>query len=295
MKKALVAGVILISLTAAQQKRGRRGPDSGIFHTEVPVHRYDLILCRAEAEAVTASVLAYEDLEGYIDYGSGRTELVPFPKGKPVEIIIKGLHANSAYTYRLYSGVPGAAAYVQSDAYTFHTQRAPGVAFTFAVQADSHLDENASPDVYTRTLNNMAAAAPDFLVDLGDTFMTDKRRDDYKQAFPQYLAQRYYFGLIGRTAPVFLALGNHDGEGGSRAGGGMAAWSLANRKLYFPNPEPDGFFTGNAKLEDYYAWTWGDALFVVLDPLAHQGWAPGERQLVLDAGQRTVSLVEEDA
>jgi len=36
---------------------------------------------------------------------------------------------------------------------------------------------------------------------------------------------------------------------------------------------PDSFFTGNVTpdpvsglLEDYYAWTWGDALFVVLDP-----------------------------
>ena len=119
----------------------------------------------------------------------------------------------------------------------------------------------------------MSAAPPDFLIDLGDTFMTDKRRGDFKQAFPQYIAQRYYFGLIGRTTPVFLALGNHDGEGGSRNGGGMSAWSIANRKNYFPNPEPDSFFTGDATrdpvsgmLEDYYAWTWGDGLFVVLDP-----------------------------
>lgn len=266
MKKALVTVAILISLAAAQQKRGRRGPDSGIFHTDVPAHRYDLILCRAEDEAVTASVLAYEDLEGFIEFGAGKAEVASFPKGRPVEIVLRGLHANSAYTYRLHFRSPGASSFGRSEAYTFHTQRAPGTAFTFAVQADSHLDENVSPDVYTRTLNNMAAAAPDFLIDLGDTFMTDKRRDDYKQAFPQYLAQRYYFGLIGRTAPVFLALGNHDGEGGARRGGGMSEWSIANRKLYFPNPEPDGFFTGNANLEDYYAWTWGDALFVVLDP-----------------------------
>ena len=141
------------------------------------------------------------------------------------------------------------------------------------MQADSHLDENVSPAVYTQTLTDMSAAAPDFLIDLGDTFMTDKRRTNFKLAFPQYLAQRYYFGLIGRSAPVFLALGNHDGEGGSRNGGAMSAWSIANRKKYFLNPEPDSFFTGNATpdpvsglLEDYYAWTWGDALLVVLDP-----------------------------
>ena len=266
MKKIAVLLIVLISLAYAQQKRGRRGPDSGIFRIEVPAHRYDLILCRAEAESVTASVLAYEDLEGFIDYGPGKTAVLPLSKDKPVNIVLEGLQANTAYTYRLHYRTPGAAAFEQSDASTFHTQRAPGAPFNFAVQADSHLDENVSPEVYTRTLNSMAASTPDFLIDLGDTFMTDKRRDDYKQAFPQYMAQRYYFGLIGRSAPVFLALGNHDGEGGMRGGSGMGEWSLANRKRYFPNPVPDRFFTGNATLEDYYSWSWGDALFVVLDP-----------------------------
>jgi hypothetical protein len=45
------------------------------------------------------------------------------------------------------------------------------------------------------------------------------------------------------------------------------------RKRYFPNPVPDSFYSGNATphpqaglLEDYYAWEWGNGLFVVLDP-----------------------------
>jgi hypothetical protein len=45
------------------------------------------------------------------------------------------------------------------------------------------------------------------------------------------------------------------------------------RKRYFPNPVPDAFYSGNATphplvgpLQDYYAWQWGDALFIVLDP-----------------------------
>ena len=249
---------------------GPRGPQNEIFHTQVPAHRFDVILGRAEADNVTASILAYEDLEGYIDYGAGKTPVTPLPKDKPVEIVLRGLRADTGYKYRLHFRKPGANTFEQSPEYGFHTQRRPGSAFSFAVQADSHLDENVAPEVYTQTLANMAAGGPDFLVDLGDTFMTDKRRTDFHQALPQYIAQRYYFGLIGRSAPVFLALGNHDGEGGSRAGGGpesMGAWSIGLRKLYFPNPTPDSFFTGNpAKLENYYAWTWGDALFLVLDP-----------------------------
>lgn len=53
----------------------------------------------------------------------------------------------------------------------------------------------------------------------------------------------------------------------------MAVWSATMRKNYFPNPIPNEFYTGNndkhrtlGHLEDYYAWEWGDALFIVLDP-----------------------------
>jgi predicted phosphodiesterase len=119
------------------------------------------------------------------------------------------------------------------------------------------------------------ADAPDFHLDLGDTFMTEKHRSR-ENAARQYLAQRFYFGQLSRAAPLFLVLGNHDGESprgyGSDADA-LAVWSCGMRKRYFPNPEPDGFFTGNTAkhpqaglLQDYYAWEWGDALFLVLDP-----------------------------
>jgi hypothetical protein len=103
-----------------------------------------------------------------------------------------------------------------------------------------------------------------------------EKHESRENAARQYLAQRYYFGQISRSAPLFLVLGNHDGEnprGGGRDPAGLAVWSNTMRKRYFPNPVPDGFFTGNTTrhpeaglLQNYYAWEWGDALFVVLDP-----------------------------
>jgi hypothetical protein len=111
-------------------------------------------------------------------------------------------------------------------------------------------------------------------VDLGDTFMTE-RHADRQAAARQYLAQRYYFGLLAQSAPLFLALGNHDGEGARRQRGveEPSAWALAMRTRYFPNPVPDAFYTGNTSpgpqahlLQDYYASRWGDALLIVLDP-----------------------------
>ena len=75
---------------------------------------------------------------------------------------------------------------------------------------------------------------------------------------------------------MFLILGNHDGEslrGRRGASDDIAVWSNTMRKRFFPNPIPDAFYTGNAAkhpeaglLQNYYAWEWGGALFIVLDP-----------------------------
>ncbi len=79
---------------------------------------------------------------------------------------------------------------------------------------------------------------------------------------------------MGHSVPVFLVLGNHDGEQPGKGGGdAMALWSNAQRKKYFPNPKPNAFYSGSATphpkaglLQNYYAFEWGDALFVALDP-----------------------------
>jgi phosphodiesterase/alkaline phosphatase D-like protein len=72
--------------------------------------------------------------------------------------------------------------------------------------------------------------------------------------------------------PLFLVIGNHDGELLSPSNNrknveDLSEWSVAQRQKYFSNPLPDGFYSGNSTpRQNYYAWTWGDALFVVLDP-----------------------------
>jgi predicted phosphodiesterase len=263
-------------------RAGKRGPQSEVFHTSVPEHPFDVILTRPTSQSVTASVLACEDMDGYLEYGAkqatytNKTSTFRFKKGEPRRIVLESLQPDTRYFYRLRHRPAGASDFAAGADGTFHTQRGRGSSFTFAVQADSHLDENANPDVYKITLTNALAGKPDFYIDLGDTFMTDKRRGDFRDAFPQYLAQRYYFGILCHSAPLFLVLGNHDGEGGSRHDGtrnSMAAWSNELRERFFPNPRPNGFYTGNGTsdpvlglLENYYAWEWGNALFVVLDP-----------------------------
>jgi hypothetical protein len=276
---ALLLLCAVLSLPAAERqgdgRRGRVQPGQTSRCNDVPAHGFDIILARPTSNSVTLSILAYENLDGWIVYGSQKgvyaqqTPRRQFGKGEPTEVLVSGLQANTQYFYQFRS------TRTNSSEFTFHTARLPGNTFTFTVTADSHLDEQTDPLIYQRTLANASAEAPDFHIDLGDTFMTEKY-PNREEAARQYLAQRYYFGQLSHSAPLFLVLGNHDGESPRGRGtdtDGLAVWSNTMRKRYFPNPVPDGFYTGDAMrhpqaglLQDYYAWEWGDALFLVLDP-----------------------------
>ena len=282
MKLLTYIYLLVCGLAVAQDavnKQGRKGGSRQPVQTSqcnnVPAHPFDLILCRPTAQSITVSVLSYDDVDGFIAYGTeagklnAKTAKRQFKKGEPVEIVLSSLAPNTQYHYQFRS------ARANSAEFAFHTARPPGTPFTFNVTADSHLDERTVPSIYQATLVGVRAGKPDFHIDLGDTFMTEKH-PDRESAARQYLAQRYYFGQTCQSVPLFLVLGNHDGEsprGRGDASESLAVWSNMMRKRYFPNPVLDGFYTANATrhpaaglLQDYYAWQWGDALFVVLDP-----------------------------
>jgi hypothetical protein len=250
------------------------------------------VLGRPTDHSMNVNIVPGEDLTLFAEYGEtavlSRTTEVSARAGVPVNILISGLEPDTGYAYRLCSGNDSGTAPRCGPEYSFHTQRSPGSSFVFDVQADSHLDEKSSAALYRQTLENELEDKPDFLIDLGDTFMTDKLSVKNEQAYlDQYLSQRSYFDTIGHSVPLFLVLGNHDGEAGyaqDEKSHDIAPSSLRLRKMYFPNPEPDGFYTGNAATggltglrEDYYGWEWGDALFVVIDPYWYTMAKPGGR------------------
>ena len=215
-------------------------------------------------------VLAWTNTDAVVRYGpdpgslAGSGTSVVLRCGVPSDVVIDGLAPDSAYQYRLSArAVTGTDGTPLREDGRFHTQRAPGRSFVFTVTADSHLDDNTTADIYLQTLRNALGDGPDFHIDLGDTFMTGKRRDRPEDALPQYLAQRYYFGQLCHSAALFLVLGNHDGESVP-----SMACATRMRTLYFPNPRPDAFYTGSAD-QNYYAWRWGDVLCIVLDPFRY--------------------------
>ncbi len=249
---------------------------------------FDVILSRPTDSSVTLSVMTQKSMEVSVRFGPpGATEfrelqvrsLLP---DRPAEWVLEGLEADRRYEYQLRAKKGKSSDFETLSTHFFRTSRQPGSTYAFAIQADSHLDQATRVDVYEKTLEVIRSEEPDFFVDLGDTFMTDKF-PDFRDAMPQYLAQRYFLGQVARSSPLFLVLGNHDGERGDRFDGGfdsMPGWANALRKQLFPNPEPDRFYTGNdvetrplGRLQNYFAWTWGDATLIVLDPF----WPTRER------------------
>lgn len=278
----LFFSLILFPAALIAQKGNHQGNEgnnaTGFFHNETPEHLYDIILSRPTSTSISFSLMSSEELDGYFMYGksmgllNNKTKALHFEKGKPLITELKSLEAGMRYYYRFVFSRADEKTEQQSAICFFHTQRAKDEKFVFTIQADSHLDENCSTDMYRQTLKNMAADSADFLVDLGDTWMTDKYRNDFKESLKQYITQRYYFGLLCHSSPLFLTLGNHDGEtgrGNNRPGEeNMTAWATATRKKNYANPRPDEFYSGSGD-ENYYAWEWGNALFIVLDPFRY--------------------------
>ena len=254
--------------------------------------RLSVVLGRASDKTVTLSLLAAEAMEAVIELGTTPGKYarkigpLTLPKGEPVEVVVDKLTANTEYFYRLQSRFLKASggAFTARPECRFATQRAPGSSFIFTIQGDSHPErpQSSHPDLYARTLQAAAAERPDFHICIGDDFSVDKVRTVSPAALAQpYLLQRPFLGLIGQQAGVFLMNGNH--EQGSlfnyqqtdeRRDVAVGVQKARNR--LFPTVGPDGFYTGGAEtlkdigpLKTYCAWTWGDALFVILDNYWH--------------------------
>jgi hypothetical protein len=248
---------------------------------------FNILLGRPTDDSITVNVIPDDDGEISFEYGTAsgvygyQTSATSCTVDVPVEVVIGGLASNTRYYYRLRFRAASGDPWTAGGEHSFYTQRAPGSTFTFTIISDSHMNGGGgNVSLYEQTLDNVNDDHPDFHFDLGDTFWMDGVTSA-AVANQRYLAQRQWMGAISHSASVFVATGNHENEEGWNFDdtNSKALLSVNARKLYYPNPIPDSFYTGNTDTlaqidgdhlrEDYYAWEWGDALFVVIDPFQY--------------------------
>jgi hypothetical protein len=266
-----------------QQLEGVRGAGDASVEVVVP-QVTNVVLGRPTDTSIALNVLAAKDVDATVSYGTSTDALsemtAPFsaPKGEPQEVVLEELAPNTRYHYELVDSATGEAL-VEG---TFHTQRASGSTFTFEVMGDSQPERRKQFDanLYAQMLRSVSADRPDFFISSGDDFSVDTLKTISAETVAErYGIQRPYLALVGQSAPVFLVNGNHEQASLANLDGtasNVAVWAQNSRNSLFSQPAPDGFYTGDAEnvehiglLRDYYAWEWGDALFVVIDPYWH--------------------------
>lgn len=247
---------------------------------------HSIILGRPTNNSITASILFEQNVEYYLTFGTlsnnhdNQTPNFINISGTPDEVDMQGLQADTKYYYKVKFKPAGTSSYSETQEYSFHTQRLPGSEFSFTLEADEHLyDKKGVKSIYQICLDNQKKDNPDFMMSLGDIFGDDHNPFTITSDSLDILHKNYrpFLGSLCHSIPFYVCLGNHEGENDyyllQNPPNNLAINATLWRKFYYPNPYPNSFYSGNTEVEpfgvdnpeNYYSWTWGDALFVVLD------------------------------
>ena len=250
------------------------------------------VLGRPTSTSIAVSVLSSQPVTIFVEYGTSKTryssktsQLQTAPTA-PAVFDIKGLRAGTKVYYRVNFKGASDANFMNGKQYSFTTARKAGSTFSFSVHGDTHPERAGkmfNAELYGVTLANIASQQPDFHIMVGDDFSIDplisKGQANQENVEKIYSTHRNWLTIATSSVPLFLVNGNHEQAAAYLLDGTTTnpAILAGNARLkYFPLPEPDNFYNGDATPipgvglpRDYYSWTWGDALFVTLDPYWH--------------------------
>lgn len=274
------------------------------------------LLGRPTDTSISVKVVPDANIDLYYEYGTtsgsytAQTTQTTASAGEPKAVEITGLTPNTQYFYRMRYRASGGSAFTSRAEGSFWTQRAVGSTFTVDITTDSHIDIALGNEAtWINTLNKVATDDPDLLFDLGDTVaMYDNVGiGDVEGAEAVYLDTLEFFNIVSDSVPVFLTPGNHENQEGWHYYNGADSRNIIGlnaQKKFFLNPIPDDFYSGDLTTdpniagdgltEAYYSFTWGDALFVVINPywytedrpyVNHQGGGDDDSANVTKTGE----------
>ncbi|HUF75104.1 MAG TPA: metallophosphoesterase, partial [Longimicrobiales bacterium] len=184
---------------------------------------------------------------------------------------VDGLSVGTAYEYRLLLETGGGEP-AEVDSGRFTTQRVGETSFTAALMTDPHTGsfaEGSGPvSVLDDVVRNVRAERPDFVLALGDNVAWATSRElpqpDERGAVSAYSMYRRHIAPLTTACPHFGLIGNWEGESG-KVPSESTALMAAVRRRFTPHPDEATYPQGGSENEDYYAFAWGPALFVVLN------------------------------
>ena len=217
-------------------------------------------LSKKSTNSLSFTVTAAASGSFYLEYGATKEQLVTksaitkISANKPLTFELRNLEVNTLLYYRVRYLLGKSRSYLATPITSARTTQLLSTS-TFAVQADPHMDQNSSAEVYLNTLKQVVAAAPAFLMDLGDIFMVDKLQDKSEANIrARFELMKSYYAKL-ENVPLRITLGNHDGELG------YSKFNTKNyRREYFPEQ------TGELA---YYSFEGPNQLHVVLDPFTY--------------------------
>ena len=199
----------------------------------------------------------------------------PSLKFAPYQIVdwtVTDLRPATAYEYRLLLKQESGESPQPSANGSFRTQRKGAASYTVLLMTDPHtgyFPPGSSPvRTLDRVVQNAAKTKADFVRDLGDNVawagsreMPQTNSSGVSSAFARYRRQ---IGPLSAHCPHFAVIGNWSGESGKFPESNIQIVAGVRRSL-LPGPNHQTYPQGGSEGEDYYAFSWGDALYVILN------------------------------
>ncbi len=210
--------------------------------------------------------------EGQTEWKREETAL----KLSPYELLnwtVKDLSGATRYEYRLLSKSETEKEFRVAGHGSFRTQRKGPATYTALLMTDPHTGSfpiGSQPAVVLGKVVQNAARVKgaEFVLDLGDNVAWRGSRE-----FPQttadgalmaYSMYRRQIGPLSANTPHFAVIGNWNGESGKFPEKSIELVASV-RKSLLPGPNHLTYPQGGSEREDYYAFTWGDVLYVMLN------------------------------
>ena len=235
-------------------------------------------LVRPTTSAITVNIVGGDKRLDYLikfresgerDIPWQKTETFSVEAYTPVSTALRPLKAGKMYEYQVHAGVKASQIYEVVAQSTFSTQKTGTSPHSFAMVADSHITPNEPKrlKILSDISASILARRPDYLLMLGDNIQTFTSHGgpmtEERYGPLLYYMLRQSLGGLPASVPVFNVIGNWEGENGWHQAN-QRGWARKARMEWLPGPLPDTYCEGGNGYGDYYGFTWGDTLNLVL-------------------------------